>query len=96
MIVLVPVKAESIVTRNDSIPATELDGELMMMSVDSGEYYAINEIGSSVWGLIEEPKSVSELCSQLREQFEVDADECIADVLEFLAKATELGIIIAK
>ena len=55
-----------------------------MMSIENGEYYGLDEIGSRIWTLLEEPKKVSELCDILLEEFEVEREQCEEEVLAFL------------
>ena len=46
------------VRKNQDIDDTDLDGEKVMMNIDKGEYFMMNEVGSRIWELIEEPKLV--------------------------------------
>lgn len=63
---------------------SNLDGELVMMSVENGEYYGLDEIGSRIWELMEKPIVIEKLISFLTLEFEVERQECENDTLEFL------------
>ena len=63
---------------------SKLDGEVVMMSVENGEYYGLNEIGSAIWDKIEKEIKVDELVKLLMEEYDVERSECEADTLEFL------------
>ena len=40
----------------------------------------MRDIGARIWELIEQPRSVDELCAELVREFEVADDVCRADV----------------
>lgn len=70
--------------RKSELIATEMDGDLVMMHVESGEYYGISGIGIRVWELLSVPISPAEIVRSICTEFEVDADIARADVQEFL------------
>lgn len=81
-----------VVQSNDSI-CTEVDGETVMMSIEKGNYYGMNEIGSRIWQLAAEPINVRQLRQKLLEEFAVDQETCEADLLKFLGKLEEHNLI---
>jgi hypothetical protein len=87
------IRMESVVVRDNNIIFSEMDGETVMMSVEKGEYYGVNPIGSRIWALLETPKKVSELCAALLPDYDVTAEQCSRDVMVFLSEMTEKGVI---
>jgi hypothetical protein len=85
---------ETIVRRNPKLIANQMDGEIVMMSIDNGEYYGLDEIGSRIWELLETPVRISDLIASLTEEFEVEKDECYNDTLEFLGDLKEKQLLI--
>lgn len=67
--------------------------ELVMMSVEKGNYLGLSEIGARIWELIETPTSLDDLCATLVREFEVSPAECRADVEEFLAGLEKHGAV---
>ena len=47
------VNINSVITKNQEIDDTDLDGEKVMMNLDKGQYFMMNEVGSRIWELIE-------------------------------------------
>ncbi len=78
------IDLETVVSHSADLVSCELDGEVVLMSIESGAYFRIDEIGSRIWSLLEEPRRVRELCDQLMLEFEVDREQCERDVLTFL------------
>ena len=72
------------IVRNEEIVFSGMDDETVMMSIEMGEYYGINPIGSRIWELLAEPLTTAGICDLLMEEYEVPAEECRRDVLEFI------------
>ena len=87
------IQLDSVVSRDESLMFSDLDGETVMMSIESGKYYGLDDIGSRIWALVEQPLSVSDLCDTLMTEFEVDRDTCQQHVLGFLEELKDEGIV---
>ena len=83
------ISVNSKVCQLQNIVASEIDDEVVMMSIETGAYYGIDEIGSRIWKLIETPCRVSDLIDKLMNEFEVDYETCQKDVLLFLQDLQE-------
>ena len=87
------ISTESIVNQIEDIIASDIDDEVVMMSVEKGQYYGLDSIGSRVWELIGKPIKVSELIDALLLKYDVDRETCERDVLAFLEKLHADGIL---
>ena len=87
---------DNVVTKNMEIDDNDLDGEKVMMNLDKGQYFIMNEVGSRIWEIIETPLSVKEVISKLREEYEVDEETCTETVLEFLESLNKDELIEVK
>lgn len=70
-----------------------VDGETVMFSQDQGSYFGLDEIGTRVWQLLEEPRSIDDVCAALRDEFEVDAETCQRDVGALVEQLREAQLI---
>ncbi|MES2033623.1 MAG: PqqD family peptide modification chaperone [Pseudomonadota bacterium] len=73
-----------IVVRNEGLLSTEVDGELVAMSIENGACYGLNAVGTRIWALIAEPRSIDSLCAQLLTEFKVDAETCRSEVMDLI------------
>lgn len=73
--------------------SSDMDGETVMMSVENGEYYALTEVGSSIWNQLEEPISIKKVCANLQEEYLVEAQQCEEETLSLLNELAEKKII---
>ena len=84
---------DTVVAQVEELVSSDLDGETVMMSIENGKYYGMDEIGSRIWAFIKQPRSVSELCDILLTEFNVDRERCKKDALIFLNKLAEDNLV---
>ncbi|MEI6260889.1 MAG: lasso peptide biosynthesis PqqD family chaperone [Deltaproteobacteria bacterium] len=80
------ISTESVVSPIEDIVVSDIDDEKVMMSVENGQYYNLDSVGSRVWELIVKPVKVSELIDALLLKYDVDRETCERDVLAFLSE----------
>jgi len=73
---------------------TKMDGEIVMMSIDNGEYYGLDRVGSRIWEIIEKPVLVNALIDTLLDEFEVGREQCEMDTFEFLNQLFEKKLLL--
>jgi hypothetical protein len=88
-----PINLTDTVVRSTGQVSSELDGEAMLMSIETGKYYHMNEVATRLWQLIEKPQKVSALIDQLLSEFEIDRPTCESQVQSFLTSLTESHLI---
>lgn len=72
---------------------SELQGEAVILDVKSGIYYGLNEVGASIWNLIQEPKTVGEIKEALLAEYEVEPQTCDRDLLAILKDLIVKGLV---
>lgn len=85
------VSAQSIISRSESVLHSELDSQIILLNIESGEYYDIDPVGSNIWLMIEQPKSVDNICEGLMKSYDVTPQLCNQDVVRFIEELAELG-----
>jgi len=84
----------TVVVRSTDQVSGELDGKVVLLSIQNGEYYNMNEVGSRIWELLEKPTSVAGLVDRLLVEFEVERTVCEQEVGAFLAKLQQDGLLV--
>jgi hypothetical protein len=87
------ISPDSVVSQIEDIVASDIDDEKVMMSIEKGQYYGLDPVGSRVWELLENPIRVSDLIDELLSRYDVDRETCERDVMAFLVELHEDGII---
>jgi hypothetical protein len=73
-----------LVLRRAGLIEAEVDGELVALHVDNGTCYGFNGTATRIWAMIEQPKTLSELRDALTAEYDVEPDECEAQLLDLL------------
>jgi hypothetical protein len=76
----------SVVVCTDDNLSCDLQGEAVVLNIQSGIYFGLNALGARIWELIQKPARVSFIRDELIKEFDVHDDHCEADLLSFLKK----------
>jgi len=72
----------------------EVASEAVLLSLETGEYFGLNEVAASVWRLIQTPRTVAELRDALMLEYEgVDEVTCLEQTIALLEEMTTLGLV---
>ena len=91
----ISIDLDTTLVRAPDLVHSEIDDEIVMMSVETGRYYSLSDVGARVWELLEEPTRVSSLCDRLRLEYRIDEARCRNEILTFVARLTDEGLVIA-
>ncbi|MBW4602452.1 MAG: lasso peptide biosynthesis PqqD family chaperone [Calothrix sp. FI2-JRJ7] len=75
--------ASTIIASSQQI-SSDLGGEAVILNLKSGVYHGLNEVGASIWKLIQEPRTIEEIKQKLLEEYDVEPEQCESDVIELL------------
>lgn len=67
--------------------------QMLMLSVEHGEYVAIGGAGPYIWDLLQAPHSEDEICHSLLGRFDVPAEICRAETTRFISQLAEHDMI---
>lgn len=90
---LLEISESAIISLAQAQISSELANEAVILNLDSGIYYGLNEVGARVWELIQQPQSFSELCSILLKEYDVSAEACKQDLKHILLNLKAASLI---
>jgi hypothetical protein len=80
-------------TKGD-VHVREFDGELVLLDLDRGEYFSLNEVGTRVWSLLAENRTLGEVVGILARDFDdVPHAELESDVLRIVTELVDGGLL---
>lgn len=79
--------------RTDEYISTTLDGEEVILHRESEKYFGLNAVGTRLWELLEEPRTVDELVSIVQEDFDVSRERGREDVEAFIEDMEEADLV---
>jgi hypothetical protein len=75
---------ESIVVVSKDQMASDIAGETVILGLTAGRYYGLDAVGVRIWQLIQTPMTVADLVRAIVSEYEVDPEQCEADLLKLL------------
>ena len=60
--------------------AADLDANGMILDLASGNFIELNAVAYRLWGMIETPVALSDLCARLADEYAVDPETCRREV----------------
>jgi hypothetical protein len=81
---------------NEMVVAAELEGEAVLLNVETGIYYGLDEVGTRIWKCLEEGLTREDMVLRLLDEYDVEASALRRDVSEFLATLESNGLISAS
>ena len=82
----------TIVVTKDQVSA-DLSGEAAILNLKTSTYFGLNTVGASIWKLVREPKTVSQIRDAIIQEYDVEPDRCEHDILELLQVLSKHGLI---
>ena len=71
----------------------EVSGETVLLDLASESYFGLDSVGTRIWAMLKEDKSVGQVLDALLEEYEVDRARLEGDMNELLENLLEAGLI---
>ena len=84
---------DTVITAAPEQISSDLSGESVVLSLKSGVYYGLNEVGTFIWNLIEQPTTIKKIREAVLAEYDVDADICDRDVKAILKALLDAELI---
>jgi len=70
-----------------------LGDDTVILDVNAGLYFSLDNVGAMVWQLIQQPRTVKDVRQAILDEFEVSADVCERDLTALLRDLAERRLI---
>ena len=70
---------------SDGQITSQLGDESIILELNEGIYYGLDQIGTRVWELLQAPRSIRQICEAIRQDYDVSTDACIEAVAALVA-----------
>jgi Coenzyme PQQ synthesis protein D (PqqD) len=87
------ISQNAIVSVSQDQVSSDLAGESVILNLKNGTYYGLNELGSVIWEFIQEPKTVADICANILQDYEVDAETCSSSVQALLVDLVDAQLV---
>jgi hypothetical protein len=86
----------TVVGRRDRVMSQQVEGDAVLLDIESGEYFALNDVGGLVWDLCDGSRSVADVADLISAEFEVDKSTALTDALELLESLAGVGLVVER
>lgn len=74
----------------------ELDGEGVLLNLETGEYYGLDRVGTEVWRSLSTLQDVESIHARLLEEYEVSPQTLWRDLLELISEMRAKGLVTVR
>lgn len=71
----------------------ELDGEAVILNLESGMYFGLDEVGTRMWQLLDTHGSLRRTLEALEAEYDAPAERLAADLTEFVDSLRSRGLL---
>jgi len=82
-----------IVARNPATAWRVIEGEAVILSVDTKVFRGLNPVGSRVWELIDGARTLDEIAAMISREFDVTPEVAAGDVRAFVEALLAKGLV---
>ncbi|MEL6581049.1 MAG: PqqD family protein [Cyanobacteria bacterium J06621_12] len=72
---------------------SEIDSEAVILDINTGTYFGLNEVSNRIWQLLQSPASESEIVAQILIEYDVTQAEAEKDLRGLLQEMLSTGLI---
>ena len=72
---------------------TTVDDEVVIVSLDKGHFFSLKDTGLVIWQKIDGSRSRDDILSELKAEFDADAEVLTRDLDEFLSEVSAVGFV---
>jgi hypothetical protein len=83
----------TLVRVSERVVFRDLDGEAVLLDLESGRYFGLDEVGTRVWTLLVEGLDLGAVKAALAQEYDVDVGRLERDILELVDRLAENGLV---
>jgi len=73
-----------------------VDGEALLIHLPSGEYFSLDRVGTLIWENIDGSRTIEDLAELVLDEYDVDREKVVADVLRLVEQLAGEGLLLAR
>jgi len=84
---------ESKIRVGDDVHCQEVDGEAVLLNLESGKYFGLDRVGTRMWQLLTEHGQVEPALRVLLQEYDVPEDRLRQDLMSLIDKLAAHGLV---
>jgi hypothetical protein len=78
---------------SEGLASRQIDDEWILLDLNGGNYYGLDEVGGTVWELLKQGKNPQEISDAMVERYVVSHGTLLADVVAFVNDLVDRGLV---
>jgi hypothetical protein len=78
----------------EDVIARELDGETVLLNLETGIYFGLDEVGTRIWQLLGAGGPVQAILDTLASEYDAEREALERDLTHFLAQLEARGLVV--
>lgn len=74
------MESGTIIKKGEDTPWNIVDDEVVLLNLDSGHYYSLNESGRRIWELLDGKNTIPDIVTIICNEFEIGQKEAAEDI----------------
>lgn len=92
------LQPNSVYVHSESLVTRDLAGEKIIVPVrgkvgDLNNIYTLNAVANDIWNLLDGKRTISDIVTQLEQEYEIDADTLASDVARTIGELSGEGLV---
>ncbi|MEP0391125.1 MAG: PqqD family protein [Erythrobacter sp.] len=84
-------------TVSEDVVVREVSGELVLLDLNSGQYFGLDAVGARIWELLADaPRNLIDICDQIEKEFDAPRERIEADMMALAKQLQEQELIAAE
>jgi hypothetical protein len=74
------------------VRSRRFDNDVVIVDLEGGAYYALDEVGARMWALLNSGQSPLELATTMAAEYAADKEQILVDCLHLVRRLLDLGL----
>lgn len=88
--------AQTILTPHPDVQSTAMEGETVLLALDTGRYYTLNRLGTAIWDQCTGRNTMRDIHAVLCDRFDVSPDRAFEDLVALANQLVEEGLLLQE
>ena len=84
------------VTLSDQVMFRDLGGEMVLLNIETGKYYGLDEVGARMWALLEEHGVLQAAFDAMLDEYDVSEEQLQADLIRLVDKLADHQLVMIR
>jgi hypothetical protein len=87
------ISLESTIEISGDVVSRELEGEAVILNLESGTYFGLDVVGTRIWSLLQEDGSLRRAFEEVLQEYEVAPEKLEGDILRLVEELRSKGLV---